>query len=91
MWDVRISGRTAKALQKLPAQVRGHFYELAKDIEIQGPYRANWAHYGKLKNQRFHCHVKSGRPTYVACWTIMNKTEKIVEIDYAGTHENAPY
>jgi hypothetical protein len=36
------------------------------------------------------CHLKKGRPTYVACWTV-DKKNKVIEVYYAGTHEKAPY
>ncbi len=32
-----------------------------------------------------------GRPTYVAIWKVKDKENKIVEVKYAGTHENADY
>jgi hypothetical protein len=44
-----------------------------------------------LRKNTYHCHVSAGRPTYVACWTVVEKRIKIVEIFYVGTHENAPY
>lgn len=46
---------------------------LAKELEACGPYRKNWPHYGPLKKgphvpeNAFHCHIDSGRPTYVVC------------------------
>jgi len=36
-------------------------------------------------------HLKKGNPTYVAVWRVTDKTVKLVEIRYAGTHEKAPY
>jgi hypothetical protein len=59
--------------------------------------RKNWPNFGPLYKQKgvpdnaYHCHLKQGRPTYVACWKIEDKKVKIVEVYYVGTHENAPY
>lgn len=57
----------------------------------EGPYRSNWPNYGPLEENEFHCHLKKGKPTYVACWRISDKDKKIIEVYYVGTHENAPY
>jgi hypothetical protein len=45
----------------------------------------------RIPDNSYHCHIKSGRPTYVVCWRVENKKVKIVEIFYVGTHENTPY
>ncbi len=92
-WTIEITKKTVKQLDKLPEFVRSAYFALAKEIELYGPYRSNWTHYGKLKNSTdcYHCHIVSGKPTYVMCWEIQDKRLKIVEIYYAGTHENTPY
>jgi hypothetical protein len=57
-----------------------------------GPYRTNWPNYGLLENKKhFHCHLKQGRPTYVACWKIVDEQNKKIEVYYVGSHENTPY
>jgi hypothetical protein len=38
-----------------------------------------------------HCHLRKGRPTYVACWRIIDKKTKQIEVYYVGSHEGAPY
>jgi hypothetical protein len=54
-----------------------------------------WPNFGKLsegkKSNNFHCHLIKGNPTYVACWRVLDKKERKLEIYYVGTHENAPY
>ena len=92
-WTVDVTGRAAKQVKKLPEPVRTVYFALAKELEEYGPYRANWSHYGKLRGQKdaYHCHLSSGRPTYVACWEIKDKSVRILEVYYVGTHENAPY
>jgi mRNA-degrading endonuclease RelE of RelBE toxin-antitoxin system len=97
MWRVVFTNRAAKQLEKLPVQIRERINFLIAEIEAAGPYRTQWKNYGKLKatgmltRDGFHCHVKSGKPTYVVCWRIENEKIKIIEVTYAGTHENAPY
>jgi hypothetical protein len=61
-----------------------------EEIKLSGPVRGNWPNYGKLTDNRHHCHLKQGKPTYVTVWTEDKKTVT-VEIIYAGTHEKAPY
>lgn len=99
-WTVDLSPaakKQVKLLFKEHPEVYAQFAALAKEIEILGPFRKNWPHFsglGKQKgipNDSYHCHIKSGKPTYVACWYIENKKIKIAEIYYVGTHEKAPY
>jgi len=90
-WDVEISRKALKGLSKMPNQVRKQLFLLMKEIEISGPVRGNWANYSKLGTRRHHCHIKKGKPTYVAVWEEHNKEIKLVEVIYAGTHEKAPY
>jgi hypothetical protein len=41
--------------------------------------------------EKYHCHLKAGRPTYVACWELIDKKIRILEVYYVGTREKAPY
>lgn len=63
---------------------------LISEIEKRGPVRGNWKNYSKLSPTKHHCHLKAGKPTYVACWEEKNGTIEI-EVYYVGTHEKAPY
>ena len=67
------------------------FQLLLKEIELCGPIMNKWPNYGKLFKNCYHCHLKKGKPTYVAVWRVVSKKEKIVEVVYVGTHEKAPY
>ena len=65
---------------------------ICSGIHVQlGPEYADWAHYGKLSNGRHHCHIKKGRPTYVAVWEECDGSVNLIEVTYVGTHEKAPY
>ena len=89
-WKVVFSGGTIKEKKFLPDKVRTALGFLLMEIESMGPVRGNWKNYGKLGKDTHHCHLKLGRPTYVACWRV-NKDIKLVEVYYVGTHEKAPY
>jgi mRNA-degrading endonuclease RelE of RelBE toxin-antitoxin system len=89
-WTVKLHKDVQKQLVGLPLQVRNALLRLLSEIEVLGPVRGNWPNYSKLAGAKHHCHLKKGRPTYVAVWT-EDKQTVTVEIIYAGTHEKAPY
>ncbi|WP_332308295.1 hypothetical protein [Desulfonatronovibrio magnus] len=61
------------------------------EMEKSGLVRGNWPNYSKLGKNKHHCHLKGGKPTYVAVWEEREEEINLVEVTYAGTHENAPY
>lgn len=63
---------------------------LVYDLQKNGPSLPSWPNYGSLGKDHFHCHLRKGRPTYVACWRV-DKQAKQIEVYYVGTHEKAPY
>jgi mRNA-degrading endonuclease RelE of RelBE toxin-antitoxin system len=94
MWRVGLTSKARKQLDGLPRLVQQRFDILAKELELLGPLRVNWPTYAPLKGGSgdfYHCHVKQGRPTYVACWEVLSKKNKIIKVYYVGTHEKAPY
>jgi mRNA-degrading endonuclease RelE of RelBE toxin-antitoxin system len=94
-WNIRIHRKAAKQMKKLPIDIRSALLLLMRDLEGNGPRpQGNWKNYSKLKTSsgdKRHCHVSSGRPTYVCCWEVVDKKLRILEVYYAGTHEKAPY
>ncbi len=64
---------------------------LVLDLQTNGPQLPDWPHYGPLGREHFHCHLRRGRPTYVACWRVIDKNAKQIEVYYVGSHEGAPY
>lgn len=90
-WEVNISRKVLKSLNKLPKPAKIQLFLLMKEIEVSGPVRGNWANYSKLGMNRHHCHIKKGQPTYIVVWEEQDKKVKLVEVIYAGTHEKAPY
>jgi len=90
-WQV-IYNRKKFQKQSLPTVVAATMELLIAEIEQCGPVRGNWPNYSKLSNNRHHCHIKKGKPTYVAVWEETGKNKiKLVEIIYVGTHEKAPH
>ncbi len=92
-WTVLFTHKTEKQSLKLPEIVRTTLLALKRDIELSGPFQPKWPHFGKLRgvDNQYHCHLKRGRPTFVACWKVTDKAHKLVEVYYVGSHENAPY
>jgi hypothetical protein len=95
-WSVKYSRKAEDQFRKLKRSgtkpsIVDVINLLVVEIVKYGPYRTNWHNYGPLGEDKFHCHLKKGRPTYVACWKILNKVNKEIEVYYVGTHENAPY
>lgn len=90
-WTVTEKKRLNKLVRKLPENVQNLLIALKKDMEANGPIRGDWPNFSALSGNRYHCHLKKGRPTYVAIWEVINKEIKLIEVTYAGTHEKAPY
>ena len=90
-WVTSFTRKAAKQVDELPLSVQLKLRALILEIEKAGPVRGNWKNYSKLGETRHHCHLKSGHPTYVVCWEVIEKEIKIVEVYYVGTHEKAPY
>jgi mRNA-degrading endonuclease RelE of RelBE toxin-antitoxin system len=89
-WTVTLHKVVQKQLPKLPGKVLDTLARLLADIEFSGPVRGNWPNYSKFADGRHHCHLKKGKPTYVAVWS-SDKETVTVEVIYVGTHEKAPY
>ena len=90
-WEVVVSKKVQKQFGKLPPKIQDIVLTLIKDLEFYGPVRGRWPHFGWLeKIKAYHCHLKKGHPTYVACWKVDKRSSR-VEVVYVGTHEKAPY
>ncbi len=96
-WEVVFTSSARKQKKKLPQTISEQLAVLLWDLEHCGPVQKGWKNYSSLKKgpripeHSHHCHIKSGRPTYVVCWRIEDKQIQIIEIFYVGTHEGAPY
>jgi mRNA-degrading endonuclease RelE of RelBE toxin-antitoxin system len=90
-WEVKERRSLGKRVRKLPENVQNLLITLKKEMEVNGPIRGNWPNFSSLADNRYHCHLRKGRPTYVAVWEIVDKEIKLIEVIYAETHEKAPY
>jgi mRNA-degrading endonuclease RelE of RelBE toxin-antitoxin system len=90
-WTVLFTNKSAKQYKKLPNSIRDSIDTLVAEIRVGGPVRGNWPNYAKLSGFDHHCHLKKGRPTYVAVWREDQGQIRLVEVTYVGTHEKAPY
>ena len=95
-WSVIFTGQAKKGKDKLPDEIKENLLALHLDLSWNGPSQPKWPHYGKLAGKKKgldirHCHISSGRPTYVAIWKVTDLNVQIMEIRYVGTHENADY
>jgi mRNA-degrading endonuclease RelE of RelBE toxin-antitoxin system len=89
-WIVVFTNKARKQKGKLPRKIQEALFQLVREIEMAGPVRGNWPNYSKLSSGAHHCHLKKGRPTYVAVWREVQEEIKLVEVIYAGSHEKAP-
>jgi hypothetical protein len=95
-WTVGITNRAAKGRDNLPPDLACVFMFLLREIEQGGPVPGGkkWKNYGKLqgvKGEVHHCHLNNNRPVYVVVWKVLDRENKIMEVQYVGSHENAPY
>lgn len=90
-WTIEIPKRVVKSVDALPKLAQKAFYSLLADIRDTGPVQGQWKNYSKLSGNLHHCHIRQGKPCYVAVWEVTNKTIRLVEVKYVGTHEKAPY
>ncbi len=94
-WDVKFTRQASKQTGEASDRVLLSLQLLIADLESKGPAPGkHWQHYGKLVGKKSedkrHCHLVKGNPTYVCCWKVC-KVEKRIEVYYVGTHEKAPY
>jgi len=95
-WTVGFSKNAGKQYEKLKRNgsrpsINDAIDLLVLDLQKNGPQLLNWPHFGPLEDGYFHCHLRRGRPTFVACWKVKDKQTKWIEVYYVGTHEGAPY
>ena len=90
-WTIEYTTKAAKQIKRLPTNIIDAVLALVMDMENSGPIRGDWPNFSKLGTMQYHCHLKKGKPTYVACWRLIDKKKKLLEVYYVGTHEKAPY
>lgn len=86
-YEVDISKQAKKGIMKMPAMERARFRILIQQLETVGPILHDWPHFSGLGHNRYHCHLSYH---WVAVWYWEEGTIR-VEVEYAGSRENAPY
>ena len=90
-WQVTLSPKARKQKDRLPKTIQEPVLFLVRDMEQRSPVRGDWPNYEKLGHGRHHCHLRKGKPTYVSVWVERDKEIRLIEVEYVGTHEKAPY
>ena len=92
-WYVKFTSRAKRQVKNLPREIEERLFALVLEIRKLGPTRTTWHNYRRIKGHKgcHHCHLKKGKPTYVAVWKVTDKENNLVEVRYVGTHENADY
>jgi len=86
-YDVKMTRKAIKGVEKLPRRNREILVRLLCDLRDFGPVQPKYSHFSKLENNCFHCHIGF---RWVACWK-QNTDDNQVEVYYVGSRESAPY
>lgn len=94
-WRVKFIGKAVKQVPLLDEKILLVLQVLVDNLKTVGPAPGRHWHnysklYGKKGEDKRHCHLIKGNPTYVCCWAV-HKPKKLIEVYYVGTHEKAPY
>jgi hypothetical protein len=84
---VQMPKKLEKTLREMPRNAKTVLFNLVNDIQETGPMQPAYHHYSKLGNETYHCHLAY---SWVACWHCENG-KYIVEVEYVGSREKAPY
>jgi mRNA-degrading endonuclease YafQ of YafQ-DinJ toxin-antitoxin module len=76
-----------KTLREMPGSARRTLFHLVNDIQETGPVRPEYKNYSKLGKYLYHCHLAYN---WVAVWRNENGSY-VVEVEYVGSREKAPY
>jgi mRNA-degrading endonuclease RelE of RelBE toxin-antitoxin system len=87
MYEVLVSKRVLKNVERMPESVQDRMAELIQDLKESGPLQPTWPNYVRLRSGRYHCHLSY---KWVACW-YHHKGSIRIEVYYAGSREDAPY
>jgi mRNA-degrading endonuclease RelE of RelBE toxin-antitoxin system len=86
-YTVITSKQAEKKIAKAPERIRQSFALLIDDLAERGPIRKDWPNFSALGHDLYHCHLAR---SWVAVWRY-EKGSVLVEVEYAGSREDAPY
>jgi mRNA-degrading endonuclease RelE of RelBE toxin-antitoxin system len=84
---VKIPKNIEKITRDMPSNAVETLKKLIDDIRDNGPIQSAYHNYSRLGESTYHCHLAY---RWVACWRCKNG-EYIVEVEYVGSREKAPY
>ena len=87
LFSVRISRQADKTMATAPRAIQQKFALLLEDLGKKGPIRKDWPSFSALGADRYHCHLSYS-------WVAVRRNKKgtiLVEVEYAGSRESAPY
>ena len=87
MYNVVVTKRAIKGIEKMPKIAQLSMANLLKDLKEFGPIQKGWSNFSKIGKNKFHCHLTH---KWVACWEFYENI-LLIEVYYAGSRENAPY
>ena len=85
-YQVLISKKALKGVEKLPKKERNILIKLIEDLKISGPIQPVYKNYSALGGNKYHCHLSY---RWVACW-YEEKGKLKIEVYYVGSRESAP-
>lgn len=91
-WTVKQNAKARRGEEDLPEKIKTVSRAAKRSLMMTGK-AAGFNNFGPLKqlgNNFYHCHLNTGKPTYVMIWKI-DKQLKTIIVTYIGTHEKAPY
>lgn len=84
---VKTPKKLGKIIRDMPPNAVKTLVRLIDDLGDTGPIRPEYPNYSKLGAITYHCHLAY---SWAACWRC-EKGEYIVEVEYVGSREKAPY
>lgn len=87
-YQVLVRKKVVRSLPRLPREVQESFRLLAEDLRSKGPVQRQWPNYSKLGKLTHHCHLGY---SWVAVWKEDEDDKLILEVNYVGSREKAPY
>ena len=84
---VKMSQKFNRVISQMPRNAQMTLRSLILDIKETGPVQPKYHNYSKIGKVTYHCHLAY---KWVACWRCKDG-EYIVEVEYVGSREKAPY
>lgn len=63
VWRVWLTASVRQRLKKLSKGIDEIFQLPLAELGLSGPVQKDWPHYGKLREDCYHCHLQRGKPT----------------------------